>query len=153
MSVSEKVQELMREAMRARNSELLSALRMIRAGLLEASKEGAGPLTEEREMQVLRRLHKRALDSAESYRQAGRTDLAEIELYEASVVASFLPRTADDEQVRRWVIQAIQSTGATSPRQLGLVMGALMKAHKAELDARRARSIVQEELGKLVQEG
>jgi uncharacterized protein YqeY len=71
----------------------------------------------------------------------------EAERAEKAVIESFLPRLADEATTRAWVSAAIAETGAVSARDLGKVMGALMKAHKADVDGNLARRVAQELLG------
>jgi uncharacterized protein YqeY len=146
MSIVENVSKQLTAAMKAREVARISALRMIRAALIEETKrEGIEP-DDEKAMEVLRRLRKQRDESAEAYEQAGRSDLAELELAEAAVIDGFLPRLADEATTAAWVREAIAVSGATSVRELGKAMGALMKAHRGELDAKLARSLIEREL-------
>jgi uncharacterized protein YqeY len=89
---------------------------------------------------------KQRIDAAEQYSAAKRLDLAEVEQAEVKVIEEFLPQLANADTTRAWVAEAVASTGATQMGELGRVMGALMKAHKGEMDGTMARQMVQEAL-------
>ncbi len=96
---------------------------------------------------LLRRLGKQRKESIEAFEQAGREDRAETEREELAVVQEFLPSLADEETTRGWVQTAIEASGASEPKEMGKVMGALMKAHKGEVDGGLAQKIARELLG------
>lgn len=145
MGIVDTVSEQMKQAMKDRDAERTSALRNIRAVFLTAMKEdGSTSLDDTRATEALRRLAKQRVDSIEAYKAAAREDLAEAERRELMIIEGFLPRLADAVQTRAWVEEAIAATGATSAKDKGKVMGALMKAHKAELDGKIANQIVAE---------
>lgn len=147
MPITKQISDQLTEAMKARDTARTSALRMLRAALLETEKSGKGPLTDEMAIQVIQRVKKQRQEAADLYLHAGRKEQAEAELAEIRIADEFLPRCADEEQTHAWVREAIAATGATSRKELGKVMGALMKAHKAELDASVARAMLEKELG------
>ncbi len=143
----ETVSSELKVAMLARDAARTGALRMIRAAFIELAKDGKGEVTDERCVETLRRLRKQREDSIQSYEQAGRADLAEVERAEMTIIDSLLPRLADEATTLEWVRAAIAETGATSAREMGKAMGALMKAHKADIDAGLARQLLTRELG------
>lgn len=149
MSIQEQIQEQIKDAMRAKDAPRLSALRMIRAALIEEAKSGAGAVDDERTIAAIARVRKQRLDSAQAYKDAARADLAEAELFDVGVCDTFLPKRADPETLTRWVAEALQTSGARSTKELGKVMGALMKAHKGEFDAGEARKRIEQDLAKL----
>jgi uncharacterized protein YqeY len=141
MSLSERVQEELKAAMRARDKARTGALRLIRAALLEEEKSGSGAVSDDAAVTVLRRMRKQREESAAEYDRGGRPELAEQERAELSIIDTFLPQLADEATTRGWVEAAIASSGASSKRDLGRVMGAVMKAHRGDVDAGLARSI------------
>jgi len=148
MGLVEQVSEQMKDAQKARDAARLAALRNIRAAFLhEMKKDGAETLDDGVAQGVLRRLAKQREESIEAFEKAGRADRVEAERAEKSVIESFLPRLADEATTRAWVAAAIAETGAAGARDLGKVMGALMKAHKADVDGNLARRVAQELLG------
>lgn len=147
MSIESIVTDAMKAAMKARQKARLQALRNIRAGFLLARKEtGADALSDADAIAVLKRSAKRLKDSIQSYEEGGRADLVEQEAAELAVVEEFLPAGPSEDAVREWVEAAIAATGATSPREMGKVMGAVMKDHRGEADGNVVRKLVLEAL-------
>ncbi|MCP4809829.1 MAG: GatB/YqeY domain-containing protein [Proteobacteria bacterium] len=146
MSIADRITADMKTAMRAKDKERLQAIRMIRAGIIEAAKAGKGDVTDDDVLKLLRKLSKQRKDAAETYVTGGRQDLADIELAELDVINEYLPKLADEAQTLVWVDEAIAASGATAPNHLGKAMGALMKAHKADIDGGLARKLLQQQL-------
>ena len=145
MSIYEQVSNDMKDAMRAREKLRLSTLRSIRAAFLNhMKKDAADAVSDEDCVTLLRRLEKQRRESIEAFEGAGRAEQAEAESAELDVILAYLPSLADDETTRRWLGEAIESTGAAAPGDLGRVMGALMKSHRGEVDGSRARELAQE---------
>lgn len=150
MTLLEQVQLDMKQAMRDRDKPRLAALRNIRAAFLEAMKsDGRESLPDPEALQILRRLAKARQESIAAYREGGREELAESEESELEVLTAYLPKLADEPQTRGWVREAIARTGAAGPSDMGKVMGALMGAHRDEMDGRLAQQLVKEELARL----
>jgi uncharacterized protein YqeY len=148
MPIAELVSEQLKAAMRAQDKPRLAALRNIRAALLNAMKEdGSETLSDEASVAVLRRLAKQRAESIEAFEAGGRPEKAAAERAELALIESFLPQLADEGTTRAWVAEAIAACKASSPRELGRVMGALMKAHKDEVDGSLARRLATELLG------
>ncbi|HEY8492394.1 MAG TPA: GatB/YqeY domain-containing protein [Myxococcota bacterium] len=148
MGIETTVNERLAEAMKARDAARVAALRNIRAAfLVEMKKDNAKTLSDETCVEVLRRLAKQRRESIEAFEAAGRAERAAEERAELAVIEEFLPRLADEETTRAWLREAIAATGASKPGDLGKVMGALMKAHKGEVDGQLARRLAQELLG------
>jgi hypothetical protein len=148
MGLVETVAAQMKDAMKAKDALRLAALRNIRAAFqVEMKKDGAETLDEATAIAVLRRLAKQRQESIEAFTQAGRADRADEERAELAVIDGFLPRLADEATTRAWVEAAIAASGACSAKELGKVMGALMKAHKGDVDGDLARRIAGELLG------
>lgn len=143
----EKLSAELKAAMLAKNAPRTAGLRMIRAAFIELEKEGKGEVTDERCIESLRRLKKQREDSVASYVSAKREDLAEVERAEMAIIDSFLPQLADEATTLLWVKEAIAASGATGPKEMGKAMGALMKAHKADVDGALARTLFARELG------
>ncbi len=147
MTLNERVAAAMKASMIARDSARTTAWRMIRAAFLELEKDGKGPVTDERCFEALRRMKNQREDSLAQYEAAGRADLAEQERVELTIILSLLPQLADEATTLVWVKEAIAAAGATSSKEIGKAMGALMKAHKADIDAGLARKLLEQELG------
>lgn len=148
MGIEQTVNAELAEAMKARDAARVAALRNIRAAfLVEMKKDNAKTLSDETCVEVLRRLAKQRRESIEAFEAAGRAERAAEERAELAVIEEFLPRLADEETTRAWLREAIAAAGASQPGDLGKVMGALMKAHKGEVDGQLARRLAQELLG------
>ncbi len=147
MSLTDDIQRQMKEALRARESTRLSVLRGIRAAFInEMKKDGSDELADDACVPVLRRLEKQRRESIEAFEKAGREDRAAVERDELAVIEEFLPSLADEATTRAWVEEAIAHSGATTARDVGRVMGAVMKAHKGEVDGNLARRLAAERL-------
>ena len=139
----ERIQAAVTAAMKAGDRERAGALRMLVSELQKAVKEDAGA----DELAVLRRERKRRLESAATFRDAGREELAAGEAREAELVASYLPAELDDAELDRLVDSAIAETAASGPRDMGKVMKPVMAAVAGRADGRRVSARVKERLG------
>jgi uncharacterized protein len=141
MSVLDQVQDDVRSALKAGDRERVHALRLIADALQKAEKDnGADP------EEVLQRERKRRLEAAEAYSDAGRTDAAEAEQREADIIASYLPEQLSDEELNEIVGNAVAESGASSPREMGKVMGLVMPHVKGRADGKRVSAAVKEML-------
>ncbi len=128
--------------MKAGEKDLVGALRLLISELQKDAKEGA-----DNELAVLRREHKRRLESATTFQGANRPDLAEREQAEASMIARYLPPDITDVQLGEIVAAAIDTTGATGPRDMGTVMKLVMEQAGGLVDGKRASEAVRAALG------
>jgi uncharacterized protein YqeY len=142
VSVIDTVRTDMTAAMKAGEKERTGALRLVLSELQRAAKEGAND-----ELAVLRRERKRRLDAATQFRDGGRPELAEQEESEARLIEGYLPRELDEAELDALVRAAIAETGASSPRDMGQVMKAVMAKAAGRADGKRASSRVREALG------
>ena len=136
MNLKDKITADITDAMRAKDANRLSVLRMAKAALMnEENKRGADyRLTDDETTKVLNTLVKQRKDSIDQYERAGRTELAEKEKTELTVLTDYLPQAASKEEIEQAVSEAIQETGATSIKE----MGAVMKAAQARLAGKSA---------------
>jgi uncharacterized protein YqeY len=145
MSIFEQVNQQMKDAMRGQRKLELQALRSIRAAFLVRMKEDASETVSDADcLPILRKLEKQRHESIEAFENAGRAEQAAAERAELEVILTFLPSLADEATTRAWVEKAIAESGAKTAKDLGRVMGALMKAHKADVDGNLARKIASE---------
>ena len=142
MSITEQVRSDINGAMKARDAERVGALRMVLSELQKAAKEGGSD-----EQAVLRRERKRRLEAAEQFRQGGRAELAQREESEAELISGYLPAELDDSELDAIVSAAITETGATTPKDMGAVMKAVMATAEGRADGKRASARVREALG------
>ena len=111
-------------AMKSRDEARLSALRMMKAALMKQKVDSPQPVDEAAEMQLLKTLIKQRTEAAEAFRKAGRVEQAEKEEAERALIETYLPSAATEQEVEAAVAEALAETGATSPKQMGLVMKA-----------------------------
>lgn len=148
MSLTDKVNNEIKEAMKAKDQDKLRALRAIKSALLLAQTEkgSGGEINEQAEFAILQKQLKQRKESAEIYQQQGRKDLAEPELKEAEVIESFLPKMMSEEELRPVIKDIIAQVGASSPSDMGKVMGAATKQLAGKADNKLVSTIVREML-------
>ena len=131
MSLKDKIVSDMTAAMKAKDANRLSVLRMAKSAIMnEENKKGVDyKLTDEEITKTLQSLVKQRKDSIEQYTKAGRAELAEKEQSELAVLEDYLPQAASKEEIERAVAEAVTETGATTIKE----MGAVMKAAQAKL--------------------
>jgi uncharacterized protein YqeY len=142
------VQQAMFTAMKARSSDETGALRLALSALRSAAKDAGRDLSDDESVSVLQREVKNRLEAERIYRDADRTDLAEHEAFQAEVIGRFLPAQLEPAELSRIVDEAISSSGASSPRELGKVMGRVMPAVRGRADGNQVRQLVLERLGR-----
>jgi uncharacterized protein YqeY len=142
MSVLERVQADVRSAMKARDRERAAALRMVVDSLQQDAKLGRGD-----EIAVLQRERKKRLEAAQAFHEAGRTEQAAAEHFEAELIEGYLPEQLSDEELAELVEAAIAEVGASGQRQMGQVMSALMPKVAGRADGKRVSTAVRERLG------
>jgi uncharacterized protein len=125
MSLLDRIQKEMVDAMKAKAEARLSTLRMIKSALKKHEIDSMKPLDEATEMQVLKTLVKQRQDSIEMYRKGNRPELAEKEEAEQKLIESYLPAAPSEDEIDDAVNSAITETGAASSKQMGLVMKAV----------------------------
>ncbi len=145
MSIVDDVTSQMKNAMKAKDALRLSTLRSMRTAFLnEMKKDGSDSISDDVCQTLLRKLEKQRKESIDAFSKGGREEMAENERTELAVIQEFLPQLADETQTRAWAEAAIAETGVADAKEMGKVMGALMKAHKGDIDGNLARRIVQD---------
>jgi len=144
MELEKKINEEIKKAMLAREQDKLEAIRAIKAAiLLEKTKEGAtGDIGEEVELKILQKLVKQRRESADIYKSAKREDLSLKELFEASVIETFLPQQLSIGEVTEKVSMIISQTGAMTIKDMGKVMGLASKELAGKADNKTISEIV-----------
>jgi len=145
--LTDRIREDMYAAMKARSGDEAAALRLLLSALNSAAIEARADLSDEQAVAVLDREAKRRREAEAAYRDAGRPERADQEALELSVIERYLPERLDAAELQRLVDEAVAATGATDPRQLGAVMGALMPKVKGRADGAEVRRLVQARLG------
>jgi len=146
MSLEQKIMGELKTAMLAKDEKALRSLRAIKAAILLAkTSEGAGgELKEEDEIKLLQKLVKQRKDSLEIYQQQNRTDLAQKEEEEIGIIEKFLPKQLSADELRAEVAAIISGVGATSPADMGKVMGAATKKLAGKADGKTISALVKE---------
>jgi uncharacterized protein YqeY len=147
MRYLEKVQNDLKEAMKNRDAVRIRTLRMLLSKLKEKQIEIMHELENPEELAVLKKAAKERQDSAKTYEDAGRHDLAVKETEELEIIKGYLPAELGDEGIRKIIKEIIAESGAESMRDIGKVMGPAMKKLSGQADGQRVQMIVREELG------
>ncbi len=128
MSLTDKINNDIKEAMKAKQADRLLALRAIKSEILLAQTSGSGvKLDEEAEIKILQKLVKQRKDSAETYQKAGRDELYEKEIAEVAVIEEYLPSQLSDDELIEIINKVITDTGASSIKDMGKVIGMVNK--------------------------
>jgi uncharacterized protein YqeY len=141
------VQQAMFTAMKARQSRETAALRLALSALRSAAIDARRDLSDDEAVAVLQREAGKRREAEQVYREAGRTERADQEAYERSVLERFLPAALEPAELTRLVDEAVASSGASGPRELGRVMGRLMPQVRGRADGSEVRRLVLERLG------
>lgn len=150
MSLEQKIMAELKTAMLAKDEKALRSLRAIKAAILLAkTSEGAGgDIKEEDEIKLLQKLVKQRKDSLEIYQQQNRPDLAQKEQEEIEVIEKFLPKQLSGEELKTIIAGIIAETGASSPADMGKVMGVATKQLAGKADGKAISAVVKELLAK-----
>jgi uncharacterized protein len=149
MTVIERVDSDLKEAMRAKDATRLGVLRMLKSALKYAAiaKSGAeAELNDAEAAQVIRKQAKQRQDSIESFEKGGRTELADKEREELSILNAYLPQQMNADELTKVVRETIAEVGATSKAQMGAVMKALQTKLAARVDGKTLSTEVQKQL-------
>jgi uncharacterized protein YqeY len=148
MSLNDKVAADITAAMKAKDAARLSALRMLKAAIMNKGVEKGRDLEDAEVLQVVSSLVKQRRDSIEQFSKAGRTDLVDKETGEVAVLEAYLPPAATTEQIDAAVAEAIAETGASSAKDMGKVMKAVMpKLAGKNADGKAVNEAVRRKLG------
>ncbi|KHE70120.1 GatB/YqeY domain-containing protein [Halobacillus sp. BBL2006] len=147
MTITERLTQDMKTAMKARDKKRLSTIRMVRASFQnEAIKLGKDSLSEEEEMTVLSREVKQRKDSLQEFKEAGREDLVEELEQEIEILQVYMPKQLTDEELEEIVKETIEEVGATSKGDMGKVMSAVMPKIKGKADGSKVNKLVLQQL-------
>ncbi|UEG51829.1 GatB/YqeY domain-containing protein [Mucilaginibacter daejeonensis] len=146
MSLQTQIDQDIKQAMLAKQSEKLRGLRAIKSALLLAKTEkgAAEELTEEAEIKVLQKLVKQRKESADIYQAQNRPDLYQIETEEMEVIEAYLPKQMDRAEIETYLKDLIGRVGATSVKDMGKVMGAANKELAGKADGRTISEVVKQ---------
>lgn len=150
MSLEQKIMTDLKAAMIAKDEAALRSLRAVKAAILLAkTSEGAGgELKEEDEIKLLQKLVKQRKDSLEIFQQQNRTDLAQKEQEEIAVIEKFLPKQLSPDEIKEALTKIIADSGASSPADMGKVMGVATKQLAGKADGKTISALVKELLNR-----
>lgn len=150
MSIFDSVSNGIKEAMLSKDKVRLEALRAIKKEFIEAktAKGASGELTDEAAMKILAKMVKQRKESAEIFVSNNRSDLSDANLAEAAIIEEFLPAQMSETELEEALKEIVARLGATSPQQMGMVMGAATKQLAGRADGRAISAKVKELLSK-----
>jgi len=148
MSKLDQLNQDMKTAMKQKDKETLSTVRMLKSALQTEQINKGEKLSEEEELTILAREKKQRVESLNEFKAAGRDDLVLKQEKELAVVDKYLPQQLSEDEVRTIVQETVAQTQASSMKDMGKVMGALMPRVKGKADGSLVSSIVKEELNK-----
>lgn len=150
MSLKDRITEDIKAAMKAQDKVRLETVRSIKKAILEKETSvrpgGQAPLTPDEEMEILLQLAKQRRDSIAQYTQGNRPELAAAETQELAILEEYLPKQLSDEEVSQIIDDLIASTGATSAKDMGKVMGPVMQQLKGKADGKKVQELVKQKL-------
>lgn len=144
MSLLTTLNDDIKTAMKSKDKDTLSVLRMLKAAIQNEQIKANRDLDGEEELTVLSREMKQRRDSLSEFEKAGRDDLADKVKVEIAIVEKYMPKQLSEEEIRQIVQTAIDQTGASSPKEFGKVMGAVMPKVKGKADGNQVNAIVKE---------
>lgn len=146
MTLQQRIESAMREAMLARDVRRTGTLRMAMAAFQNRRIELGRDLTDEDVIDVLSKQMKQRRESIEHFKAAGRDAMVQVEEEESAIIAEFLPQPLSEDELRALVSAAIAETGATSPAEMGKVMGTLAPKIKGRADGKAVSDMVRAQL-------
>ncbi len=155
MTLRDRINAALKDAMKAKDAERLSTLRLINAAIKDRDiaarsdaegEAGSEGVSDADVLAILGRMVKQRQDSVRAYEEGGRLELAAKESEEISIIEEFLPRQLSEDESRKAIDRAINDTGAASIRDMGKVMGALKAQYAGQMDFGRVGPIVRERL-------
>ncbi|MEY5040903.1 MAG: hypothetical protein RLZZ414_438 [Bacteroidota bacterium] len=150
MSLTDKINNDIKEAMKSKDKIALAAIRSIKSAiLLEETKGGDAQVDDTKVVQIIQKLLKQRKDSAALYQEQGREDLVNEEMEQAAIIEKYLPQQLSAMEIKEVVLQAIQTTGATSAKDMGKVMGIVSKSLAGKADNKLVADVVKDTLAQL----
>lgn len=150
MSLEEKIMEDLKVAMKAQDKASMRGLRAVKSALLLLKTDGSGKeITPEREIQLLQKLVKQRRESIAIFEKENRTDLADVEKEEVAVIEKYLPEALSEEELEKFIKSLILSSGASSVKDMGKVIGLASKELAGKADGRAISDMVKKCLAAL----
>ena len=148
MSLRKKIDDMLNEALKAKDKNTYPTLRLIVSAIKDADiagrSKGQKEIKDSDIISLLKKMIKQRNESCEVYKKAGRNELLESEKKEIDVISKFLPKQLSDEETKRVCQEVIKTTGASSMKDMGKIMGALKSKHAESLDFSKVSVILKE---------
>jgi uncharacterized protein YqeY len=148
MSLRQQITDDMKTAMRAKDAARLSAIRLLLAAMKQREVDERIELSDADVIAIIEKMNKQRRDSISQYEAAGRQDLADVEKFEMSVLAAYMPQQLGDAEVMAAVVEAIAAVGAVGPQDMGKVMGLLKPKLAGLADMSRVSVLIKAQLSK-----
>lgn len=146
MSIKATINDAMKDAMRARAKERLGAIRLIQAEFKRIEVDERIEIDDARALAVMDKMLKQRRDSVKQYEDAGRQELADVELAEIDVIQEFLPKQLSDEEIAQLIEEAIAETGASGMQDMGKLMGILKPKLQGRADMGKVSGLIKSKL-------
>ena len=148
MSLKKQIDEKLNQALKAKDKSTYSTLRLVVSAIKDAEiaarTKGQKEMTDSDIMAILKKMIKQRNESCEVYKKAGRNELLENETKEIEVISNYLPKQLSEEETKKLCQEAIKTSGASSMKDMGKVMGILKSKHADTLDFSKVSSIIKE---------
>jgi uncharacterized protein YqeY len=148
MSLKQQITEDMKTAMRAKDTPRLGAIRLLLAAMKQREVDERIELTDADVVSIIEKMNKQRRDSISQYEAAGRQDLADVEKFEMSVLANYMPQQLSEAEIGTAVAEAIAATGATGQQDMGKVMGMLKPKLAGRADMGKVSALIKTRLAK-----
>ena len=151
MSLQTKIETKLSEALKSKDKETYSTLRLVIAAIKDTMiakkiKDKKEVLSDNDLISLLKKMVKQRNDSCDAYKKAGRNELLENEMSEIKIINEFLPKQLNEEETKKICLETIKTVGASSVKDIGKVMGALKKQYSDVLDFSKVSQIIKENL-------
>lgn len=146
MSLEEKIQSALKDAMKAKNSDAMKTLRAVKSELLliKTSADFSGSISEDQEIAMLQKMVKQRKDAAAIFQEQNRQDLADIELAEVDILMQFLPEQLDEATLTAQLKALVSEHNATSMKDMGKIMGIANKIFAGKADGKTIANIIKQ---------
>ena len=148
MSLKQQITEDMKTAMRAKDTARLGAIRLLLAAMKQREVDERIELSDADVIAIIEKMNKQRRDSISQYEAAGRQDLADVEKFELSVLATYMPQQLGDAEITSAVIETIAATGAAGPQDMGKVMGVLKPKLAGRADMGKVSAFIKAQLSR-----
>lgn len=148
MSLKQQITDDMKTAMRAKDAARLGAIRLLLAAMKQREVDERIELSDADVIAIIEKMNKQRRDSISQYEAAGRQDLADVERFEMSVLAAYMPQQLSEAEIAAAIAEAIAATGAVSPQDMGKVMGMVKPKLAGRADMGKVSALIKSQLSK-----